>query len=408
MTRQSPEKPESSKSKSPAKTISEAMELDDPAEIDSDIPTIDLDSAKDPGVILGDIKRTLLNNSKFLVQKNLAASAVADSEAQKIESERRRETLKNPSSSSVGPSIHSPGVPASGGLYPVVPINDRVALIKATLSTFTSDEARAKWIEDHRDWFESPSPTLPSFGRRDSQPKNDPTTVESAFNQVGDMFFRSLEVGRELQKNLAGPSSQSPGVSTGQSALDVIQIVDKFKEMNDSTNRAFESALNGVTGILKAVNDEHMKERSKFQEDLLKITREKYDETSKLAEEMRRREDDRRDKELEELKEHLRSPPPISLNDIKAVISQARDSGVPISAVTPEREAAQRRAELENRKWEHQVKKEERDQAIELARINQKTTMLSVLTGGIAGVFGPSLTKKHNPSSDAKSVSSRL
>jgi hypothetical protein len=418
----------STRERSPIAMAKEALETEFTPP--PDVPVLSLD-----GDIMTEVNRELSKQAAFQLQRmkqNVVDTALAETEIHKVETLKRLKTEQAANAVVTPPTPVAPlpvgggggilsGIfsqsqnqpsPAPGGGSPSPVGPDRVAMLKSVLESFESDEARTAFINAHPELFvpaqplsqspqSQPSPYSPygvspgvnqpyypsPYQQLQPQP---PQQQSSAADSVGiiqtvsAMLIDQLRQGMELQRAVSPQPSQ-------QSQQDVMQLATAFKEMQDKSLGTFQ-------GIIK-----EQQEQNKGLAELVAKQKEEYaQKITELEISIRERDNEHLTQQILELREALNRPRgDIPVSDVKAILAQVRENGVPVNIDTAEQERIRAQTARENRELEHKLEMEKENLALQRIREERRADTMRSATAFLGGMFESRAMSKHSLSSNA-------
>ena len=382
--------------KSPIAIAQEA--IDAGKKMESDLPpSISFGNLTQDDVVKA-AQNVMIETAFSKLQKNVLDGALAQSERFREEEDQklRAEKLKNTQSQSSAPSSNSPsplvGGGGIGGLLNPMASTDRAALLDAALKNLDSDDAKIKFMSDHPELL-STSP-LPFPGMQSTHtPMPTGIGAQVGSDMMGQMISM-IQTGIDLQKTATPPQpvvqpvSQTPGV---------LDIVNTFKEMAEKTNSAYTEIVKTIQDQNRASQDAAQKALAESQAQIIKLQMESKDkETQYLRDQLNR------------LEEVVRSPPQVPIGQLRDMIQQARDGGVPVSMETPDQERIRAEIIREDKKLDHTLALENKKIDLELIKEKRRGAAMMTAGGLIGGIFESKVLQKHNMSDSGKAVAGRF
>ena len=385
--------------------------------------------------ILAEVNDELARQARFQLQRmkqNVVDTAQAETEIHKLETLNRLKTAQasvqpvvqpvatQPQLTPIGGSGILAGIlgqpssqsPATPGVSPSPVGPDRVAMIKAALESFESDEARSAFINAHPELF-TPSPSIsqqmqspyqqtqspyqqqspqpgayPSYPSPCFQPQ--PAQQQSAsdsisvIQSVSAILTEQLRQGMELQRAVSPPVSQQP-------QQDILQVATTFKEMQDKSMAVFQNVI------------KEQQEQNKSLADM--ITKQKEEYAQKITEleiSMRDRDNEHLAQKIAELQDALSTPRrDIPVSELKSLFSQVRDNGIPVNVDTAEQERIRAQTARDNLELEHKFEMEKEQLALQRVREERRADTMRSATTFLGGMFESRAMSKHNLSPNA-------
>jgi len=393
---------------SKASIIQVAKEAVDARPVESDLPPVlGLDSMT-PDAILAEARRSIVGEQFRQLQENVLSAQLAKSEALRIQEEERaraiKEELKQKQAavpqqpqqqgvSSVSPApLVTPGTGVLSGLMSNSVAAERAALVDAALKNLESDEAKLEFMKLHPELFNTSiipfqSPSSPSQPTHQHEPPAQQANPVDMFNSMLNQF----KTGMEFQRALA---PQSP-------SIDMVTITDKFREIVDTTNKSYES-------IFKTIEQRNQEQLSNLNSTVIeqqKLLNDKTQELIRLQIEARERENQNLIERIKQLESIASQPPQIPIGQLKEIVAQVRNNGIPLSIDTAEQERVRREEAREDKKLEHMLSREERE--LELARLREERRLASInsVTSFLGGVTEAKRLSVHKMSPTAEKLS---
>lgn len=379
---------------SPVQIASEAISAV-PGKSDEGLPPAISLEAMTPDRIVDAAHKAVIDQAFAQLQKNVVNGALAQSESFLLEEQKKRDAAR---SQLPGPvtGVNQTPAPGRGLLDPLMSTNPS-AVVDAVLKNLESDEAKIKFINEHPELLNpSPAPFPGMVASRPSSPVGSETGA-GMIQSVMDM----IKVGVELQKS-ATPQQQPYQPPSQQ--VDVVTVVNTFKEINEKTTAAFSELFKNVQDQNKAAQDAAQKAVTESQSQIIKLQMELVTKDKEYS----ARENEQLRDRMAQLEEALRAPPQVPLNQLKSMFEQAKAGGVPVSMVTPEQEKVQAEIRRADKRLEHELSKESRQLEIELAKESRRASAISSLGGLLGGVFETQLIKKHSLSPAGANVDARF
>jgi hypothetical protein len=325
------------------------------------------------------------------------SESFANTEIRNLEESAKKTQSAIPSPPSVmnmNPQNNSIPIGLGTGIIP--PINsDRAASLKVALDSFTSDDARRKFIDEHPEYFSSvpinpgvPIPQQRFSSQNQPQMQQDPTTILADATKI---LMDHLKAGMDIQKAISPPA----GINSG--APSTVEVVNTFKDINASTVtgftnlvKDFQSQMKTVVDDLKSSNLELQKNVSKLQMDLIE----------KDKEYMKNR--------IDHLESALQRPPEFNISQLRSVINEANANGVPVSVDTEERERLRSDNARKDREQDHKFNMEQKKIDLELHREKRRGLVMNSAVKAAGGFLEGTVLKKHVLSTDGESVARRF
>jgi len=397
------EKSESSKKEkdlsdqNPIDIASKAIQSDPVSALPPTISLSDGGIPKDPLQMKRAIQDEMISDAFEKLRWNMVDGALAQSKAYKAREEKE---LADATRNNLNPAA-SPSPVAVAGINPgglLQPHNDRAAIIDAALKGLDSDEAKLKFLNEPPTWLSSPVNVSggvprqfpPSVAPVPSPVSSDPVSI---IRDVSSMIVDQLKAGMDIQKAVNPQSSSNSGSGTPS----VVEVIDKFKEINKTTTDAFTNLFKESQDQTKKLIDDLKEANTKLMEDKSKLQMDMIDKDREYMRE-----------HIKRLETALSQPRP----QYREVIEEARSNGVKITTDTPEWERARAEIAREDRKLEHQLTQAEKKSDLELIREKRRFAMANV-AGSMAGrlfdgLIGGQELKKHKMSPDATAVATRF
>ena len=358
--------------------------------------TIDLDPD-----IANEAEEVIARGMLSQVKHNTLTSALTRSKVEVEEAKRElASVIVPPSQSPVNPLS-----PLGGGLLSqqMIGAPDRSASIKAILDSFTTDEGRAHFIDTHPEMF-SPTP-FPQFGgmqqyRPPQQPSvsatsPSPTSPQPPFatdplaimQMAGQMVLQGIQMQRDASQQSAPP------VVSGTAAPDVLKVAEVFRELNDKNTAALTSIITELRQDREASN---------------KLIAEQSGRIIEMQIGLKDKDIDYLKGRQTQLEEALRTPSPLTVDQLRYHLDQWKANGGIVSIDTPDQERVRAEITREDKKLEFDLESRRRHEELENIREQRRAVSTQAALGLVTSVLEGSVLKKHKLSTDGASVASRM
>lgn len=385
--------------KSPIAIAQEA--IDAGKKMESDLPpSISFGNLTQDDVVKA-AQNVMIETAFSKLQKNVLDGALAQSERFREEEDQklRTEKAKNAQPVVSAPSLNSPpplfGGGGIGGLLNPMASTDRAALLDAALKNLASDEAKIKFMADHPELLSTSPLPFPGMQPSGAAPQMMPQpSPVSANNDMIASVISMIQTGIELQRTA---TPQQVSQVSAAPPIDVINIVNTFKEMAEKTNGAFTEMVKSIQDQNRASQDAAQKALADSQAKIIQLQMESKD---KETEYLRNR--------MGQLEDALRAPPVISVDKLRETIESVRAGGIPVTMDSPDQERIRADIIREDKKLDHALALENKKIDLELTREKRRGAAMTVAGGLLGGIFESTVLKKHSMSDDGKAVAGRF
>lgn len=396
-----------SKSSSPVAIAKEAIES---RPVDAGLPqSLDLSNVLSTERIMAEATRTVLDDAYRQLQMNTVEGALAKSETFKIQEQERvrlaKEEAEKRQQSQKAQQPTSPANPmqplGGGGLLSGV-LNsqvgaERAAILDAALKNLTSDEAKLKFMTDHPEFLQSQTSPFPSFVQpTPTQPAPSPVNQQLSPSSPSIMDLVAL-MASQFKAGLDVARASAPPANT---QVDVVTLTDKFRDMMDASNKQYES-------LIKSIQDQNHTQMERVNQTVLDQQKALADAQNRLIEMQVKMIESEKEAWKERAAQYeiiAKQPKNIPITELRQVVAQLRDGGVPVNLDTIEREKLRAESAREDKKLDHQLKME--DKQLELARLDaeRRASAFSAVNAVIGSFIESKKVKNHNPSDTAKAI----
>jgi hypothetical protein len=364
--------------RSPVKVAQEAVEAAPPQSI------INFDPA---AIIMDKVSNELMNEALTSVRQNTLDAQKARSERQKIEEEIKLKALTSPVPSSsplspLVPSVSSPG----GGLLSPIGSQDKAAIVDAALKNLSSDEAKVKWLNDHADWIGSSSSTLSGL-QLPSKSKSPEFDVSGGSL---DTLLKVLTTGMKLQETATSANVQQQQ-SQPQNSLDVIKVVDVFRQIMDAQvaqnkqhQETFVKVLDSLSVQVKGIQEDSQKAQAAYTDKLLALQKESLDVKESFMRE-----------KMDMLQDQLSRAPSLDITQLSKIITEARANNIPMTMETPDQARVAHQNILEEKALDHKIAMDLKKEEVALVREKRREAALTIAANTLPSLMDTFLLKKH-------------